>query len=416
MKDERILQAAAKYCLAVMIIVVFIGIAVSYRDSGLNRQSGEPSPIATPTITAVPTRMTYSEEEIRRIHADIESGWSVWNVLLTEEKEQLERELTDSCIVIRRPKSETKMELTEENLLKRTIRLTVSGDGAEEVLPVSVLRVRGEQYYIGVPAQMFAEADPKTVSRESETQPVNEDLVMNLEMLAGAEQGKTVLLTLDDYYLPEVHETEEYFILTLKKPREKARKIVVIDAGHGGRDPGACAESNTVRESVINLKIVLYLKEYLDADPEITAYYTRVDDSYPTLQERVELANGVDADLFLSIHCNSADSARRSGTEVMYNAEQGVGEPFNSRSLALLCLNQLSEALGTRAAGIIKRPELHIVRRAVMPVALLETAYLSNKEERSILKDEERLRAAGASVYRSILEAYEKLEQEGMLK
>lgn len=132
---------------------------------------------------------------------------------------------------------------------------------------------------------------------------------------------------------------------------------------------------------------------------------------YPTLQERADLALGMEADLFISWHCNASESTKRSGTEVIYNAKQGVDDAFNSKAFAGLCLEKLTEALGTKNRGLSDRQDLHIVRRATMPVVLLETAYMSNAKDLAILKDEEKLKAAAYAVYEVILEAYERMEE-----
>lgn len=79
-------------------------------------------------------------------------------------------------------------------------------------------------------------------------------------------------------------------------PQEVYDKVVVIDAGHGGRAPGANKQG--VNEKEIDLDIVLQLKKILDEDDHnIGVYYTRTDDSNPTFDQRVQLANKSDADL-----------------------------------------------------------------------------------------------------------------------
>ena len=116
--------------------------------------------------------------------------------------------------------------------------------------------------------------------------------------------------------------------------------------------------------------------------------------------------------MFISFHCNAAESKSRNGSEVLYNKLQGVDDAFNSRKFASLCLTKLVEALGTKRGGIVDRQDLHIVRRATMPVALLETAYLSNANDLAKLKDEENLKAVAAGIYEAILEAYELMGEE----
>ena len=158
-------------------------------------------------------------------------------------------------------------------------------------------------------------------------------------------------------------------------------------------------------------KLLLYLKELLETNTDITVFCTRTEDVYPTLQERANLALGLEADLFISWHCNSSTSSKKNGTEILFNAEQGKEAAFNSRNFAELCLSKLTAALGTKDSGMANRQDLHIVRRATMPVALVETAYLSNKKDLEILKDDEMMKAAANAVYEAVLEAYERMEE-----
>ncbi|RFM27099.1 N-acetylmuramoyl-L-alanine amidase family protein [Deminuibacter soli] len=88
-------------------------------------------------------------------------------------------------------------------------------------------------------------------------------------------------------------------------------KTIVIDAGHGGRDEGAPGDYSYEKD--IALAVALKLRDKITREfPEIRVIMTRTTDSYPTLHERADLANQSKADLFISIHCNSADPIRHS--------------------------------------------------------------------------------------------------------
>lgn len=89
---------------------------------------------------------------------------------------------------------------------------------------------------------------------------------------------------------------------------------VVIDAGHGGKDPGAIG--NTFLEKNINLKVALALGQKIkDNFPNVKVVYTRSNDTYVTLQDRAAIANRANGDLFISIHTNASDSHNAVGTE-----------------------------------------------------------------------------------------------------
>ncbi len=98
-----------------------------------------------------------------------------------------------------------------------------------------------------------------------------------------------------------------------KRPKYKVR-MVVIDAGHGGKDPGALGKYS--KEKEITLKVALAVGSTIKKNfPDIKVLYTRMTDKFVELQERASIANRNRADLFISIHCNSNNSSTIHGTE-----------------------------------------------------------------------------------------------------
>ena len=91
---------------------------------------------------------------------------------------------------------------------------------------------------------------------------------------------------------------------------------VVIDAGHGGKDPGALSANRKVKEKNINLDVSLALGKMINETyPEIKVVYTRKNDTFVTLGNRAQIANNAKADLFISIHTNAAKSRSVNGCE-----------------------------------------------------------------------------------------------------
>ena len=186
-------------------------------------------------------------------------------------------------------------------------------------------------------------------------------------------------------------------------------KVIVIDPGHGGFDPGASGYG--LQEKNVNLNIARTVRDYL-VQMGATVYLTRTDDNpvadadtlaqNPTLSERqrVELAARTtfaaraDADLFLSIHANSTGSASTSGTEVYYYAG-GMNQEDSAR-LARTVLNAVVAAAGLPNRGV-RQQDFYVVKFTEAPSALLETAYLSNAADAGKLAQAEfRLRVARA--------------------
>ena len=228
-------------------------------------------------------------------------------------------------------------------------------------------------------------------------------------------QGKktdVIEITLDQVYELDIERDEKYYYFNFVKPHEINDKIVVIDAGHGGNDPGANRQG--IMEKDIDLAILLELKELFENSKEnIHVYYTRTDDSNPTHEQRVGLANKVNADLFISIHNNSTKSGRVSsisGTEGLFSKSQ-VGV-FTSENLAALCMEELTLALNSRDRGLIDGDNIYIVKNSEVPVAFVEIGFMTNKEELKLLNSKEYQKKAAEALYKAIVRAFEEKEQE----
>lgn len=196
-----------------------------------------------------------------------------------------------------------------------------------------------------------------------------------------------------------------YLYFDFLRPQERYGHVVVIDAGHGGSDPGA-GERQGAREKDIDLAIMLKLKELFDADKDhdIGVYYTRTDDRNVPLQARVGLANDAGADIFLSIHNNSTASGRMSeisGTEVMYRVSDETGA---SKALAERVENHLLAALGSADKGLVAGDEIYIIRTSQAPVALAEVGFMTNAAELAALSSDDYQEKAAKAMYDAIIE------------
>jgi N-acetylmuramoyl-L-alanine amidase len=221
-------------------------------------------------------------------------------------------------------------------------------------------------------------------------------------------QEGVIALSLDRVYeLDETYEDGSLY-LDFINPQEIYDRVVVIDAGHGGKASGEV--KNQIEEKNINLGIVLALKELLDDNTEnIGVYYTRTDDSNPTLDQRVQLANRSDADLFISVHNNATiknNFSRSNGTEVLYS-ESDTSE-LSSEMFAEICLNNETAILGSKNMGLVAGDRIYIIRTSEVPVALIEVGYMTNRDELKKLATEEYQLLAAQGIYNAIMEAFEK--------
>ena len=222
---------------------------------------------------------------------------------------------------------------------------------------------------------------------------------------AHEKEGDVIMITTDYVYELDISHDEHYFYIDFLKPHEVYEQVVVIDAGHGGRDPGANRKG--VEEKDIDLGIALELKALFEASEEkIGVYYTRMDDSNPTNTERVNLANKTNADLFISIHINSYKGNRDTsinGTEVMYHTLQEKG--FTSKRLAQICMEELTAALGSKDRGLVDGDSIFIINQSKVPVALVEVGFITNKEERELLSTKDYQKKTAEGLYKAILRA-----------
>ncbi|NYE57785.1 N-acetylmuramoyl-L-alanine amidase [Carboxydothermus ferrireducens] len=174
-------------------------------------------------------------------------------------------------------------------------------------------------------------------------------------------------------------------------------KKIVLDPGHGGSDPGTIGKVYGIKEKDVNLDIALKLKGYLEA-LGAAVYMTRTGDTYLSLQQRVDYANDLSADLFLSIHQNSVGSPAyysTNGTQVYY-----YPDPSNQlleKALADKLMSSLNEVLGSKNKGIYTDKGYYVIKYTEMPSTLVEVGFLSNaEEEKKLSTPEYRTKAAAA--------------------
>lgn len=146
---------------------------------------------------------------------------------------------------------------------------------------------------------------------------------------------------------------------------------VVIDPGHGGSDPGATSYSG-YQEKEFNLAIALRVNELLKDEQSIAVHLTRDADFFVSLDDRVDFANSLEADLFISIHGNAMpNNSKISGIETYYTRT-------SSYSFAQVIHKKLVSLTGLPDRGI-RTANFRVIKNTNMPAVLLEAGYLSNK-------------------------------------
>jgi len=206
----------------------------------------------------------------------------------------------------------------------------------------------------------------------------------------------------------------------LAPPFSKSFRTIVIDPGHGGRDPGARGLRGT-EEKDITLKVGLKLRDLLSKQPGVRVMMTRDRDVFVELEDRTKYANNLEADLFVSIHVNSHPQRTVKGIEIYHFGEakdqralevaaRENGTPLSSTGVGweylvadLLTTKKIEESLElawtTKEAMVahmngdyatvdhgVKTAPFYVLRFTSMPSILAEIAYVSNPSEEDLLR------------------------------
>ena len=167
---------------------------------------------------------------------------------------------------------------------------------------------------------------------------------------------------------------------------------IVIDAGHGGSDPGAVYEGR--REKDDNLSLAIAVGELLSRQG-VSVIYTRTTDVYQTPFEKAQMTNQADADFFISFHRNSSEEPNQyTGVETLVYDNSGIKQTMAEN------INGALSELGFRNLGVKARPGLVVLRRTKMPALLIETGFLNNEQDNTLYdeKQEEIARAIADAV------------------
>ena len=242
--------------------------------------------------------------------------------------------------------------------------------------------------------------------------------------------------------------------LATEDPDDKV-DVVVIDAGHGGKDPGALGKNS--REKDIVLGIALKVGQYIEDNiPDVEVIYTRKKDEFIELHERANIANQNNADLFISIHANWWTNPRSIGTETYtmgtslddrnlqvamiensvitmeedYTTNYEGFDPNSAESYIIFNLMQKTyQQQSIDFAGLVqdqfrerarrhdrgvKQERFLVLWRTTMPSVLIETGYISNKSEEAYLKSRQGQEYLASAIYRAFKDYKENIEGKSL--
>ncbi len=229
--------------------------------------------------------------------------------------------------------------------------------------------------------------------------------------------------------------------LHAESPVDNTFHTIVIDPGHGGRDPGAIGFSGRIYEKDIVLKVAHKIKQLVEDNLDVRVLLTREDDRFIPLQQRTAFANRNQANLFISLHCNAAPNRSAKGVEVFFLSvartddaravemmENAVVEKYEGGAEAVKRYDDLTYILMDMAqaeqlkessylaiklqanlvrfsAAVdrgVKQAGFYVLRGAFMPSVLVELGFLSNREEERKLNDPEYQKVLAEAIYEGI--------------
>lgn len=228
---------------------------------------------------------------------------------------------------------------------------------------------------------------------------IGDDLVTEISV-----SGNEVLATLKDNASISIDKNTVTFTKAEEKRDEAVinGRLVVLDAGHGGSDPGslgkdASGENIIAYEKDMNLAITLKVERMLKENG-VEVLLTRGNDVYVGLAERAEFANDKKAALFVSIHNNSIPQADYKGSMVLYYLESSAG-----KVLAQNILTEMTAAAGTIDRGLRDGTNMAVIKRTDMPAVIVECGCLTNQEELANLMDDAFLEKLAVGITQGII-------------
>ena len=179
-----------------------------------------------------------------------------------------------------------------------------------------------------------------------------------------------------------------------------AGRIIVIDPGHGGKDPGAVS-GNAVEKTIV-INTANKLKQKLEAAGAIVKM-TRTGDTYPSLEQRVQFARDNYGEIFISLHANAAGASAQ-GTETFYSISANDNEK-EDYALATFINSEIVKNANMKDRGV-KREDYYVIRNLYIPSVLVELGFVTNSEDRSKLVNDKYIDIFAQSIYNGITKYY----------
>jgi len=220
----------------------------------------------------------------------------------------------------------------------------------------------------------------------------------------------------------DISSSESEYRVTVKKKavkpsdtKYKSDKLIVIDPGHGGEEPGSVVEEDgkvILYEKDVNLKIAMFAYEKLLKDG-YNVIATRTDDTTVSLVKRAEIANNSNADLFISVHNNSFENNSAKGTLTMFAYDTlKEGATITDKELAASIQPHILSATGSQDRDLMENAKIYVLAKTNMPSCLVECLFMSNEEDLKKLMDDTYIKKMGEQIAVGIEKAVSLLEEK----
>lgn len=418
--DKLLLRKAAIQSVALMLGVIMLSYGVKQYNAVVISASyaQEKDDNNKPDLENIDNDLDI--ESVKGISDDTQNA-DKGNFIFTGVKENVNNDiierLGEQYLIIRKPKGESLQIELEDIYITKQLKLVISGFTDDVPDNNYIARVYGEEVFLGKPNAVEIE---KTEKKEDGTyttsivldygnDPVNGITVVNNTDNYGYSVHE-INLQLNHVYVHILYEDENYYYIDLRRPKEVYEKVIVIDAGHGGKDPGALSKDEKTYEKTINLKILQELKALFETqNNNIKVYYTKTIDETLFLRPRVTLANDVDCDFFISIHCNANDYAGSNGTEILYYNHENKN--IKTKHFAKIMSDELAKTVSLKNGGLVqmKDNQVFILANAKVPAVIVEAGYMTNQDDLKYLKSEVGQKNIAEGIFNGIWRAYEEL-------
>ncbi len=284
---------------------------------------------------------------------------------------------------------------TEQPELSRTLKdLKVTADDEQFILEMEVEEGQNNSFSLKAPERFVIDLED-TAYQVDDIPDFNSELVSAVRIAQRTQTSTRVVLDLKQQIIPQLEQQDDKLIVTLqpKVVWKPDYDVVVLDAGHGGKDVGAIGASGSYEKNLV-FAITQLVKEQLE-DQGFKVIMTRSGDQYLSLEERVNIANQTNAFAFVSIHANTAASSQATGLEVY--TKRGSDHTFAQIMLNSILTQTAQNNRGDREA------DFYVIKYTVMPAVLIETGFISNPQEEQFLWTEENQKRIARGIVNGIV-------------